>query len=135
MTGAELARGFGAAALAGAPADATLVLVNGRIHTMDARNTIARTVSIRNGRFVTVGDTAPKAAGVIHTDLQRGFIRAEVIGYDELVAAAHKAITASVKAAKNNLDKIGQHSADTSELFFEDVQVPITNVLGTELTL
>jgi alkylation response protein AidB-like acyl-CoA dehydrogenase len=29
-----------------------------------------------------------------------------------------------------NLDKIGQHSADTSELFFEDVRVPATNVLG-----
>lgn len=33
------------------------------------------------------GATAPEAAGVIHTDLQRGFIRAEVISYDELVAA------------------------------------------------
>jgi GTP-binding protein YchF len=33
------------------------------------------------------GATAPQAAGVIHTDLQRGFIRAEVISYDELVAA------------------------------------------------
>src|SRR5205823_7834720 len=32
------------------------------------------------------GATAPEAAGVIHTDLQRGFIRAEVIGFDELVA-------------------------------------------------
>lgn len=31
-----------------------------------------------------------------------------------------------------NLDKIGQHSADTSELFFEDVRVPITNILGQE---
>jgi alkylation response protein AidB-like acyl-CoA dehydrogenase len=31
-----------------------------------------------------------------------------------------------------NLDKIGQHSADTSELFFEDVRVPATNLLGTE---
>jgi len=31
-----------------------------------------------------------------------------------------------------NLDKIGQHSADTSELFFEDVRVPITNCLGEE---
>jgi len=29
-----------------------------------------------------------------------------------------------------NLDKIGQHSADTSELFFSDVRVPATNVLG-----
>jgi GTP-binding protein YchF len=33
------------------------------------------------------GATAPEAAGAIHTDLQRGFIRADVIGYDELVAA------------------------------------------------
>jgi ribosome-binding ATPase len=32
------------------------------------------------------GAHAPEAAGVIHTDLQRGFIRADVIGYDELVA-------------------------------------------------
>lgn len=31
-----------------------------------------------------------------------------------------------------NLDKIGQHSADTSELFFDDVRVPITNCLGEE---
>lgn len=31
-----------------------------------------------------------------------------------------------------NLDKVGQHSADTSELFFEDVRVPITNCLGQE---
>lgn len=31
-----------------------------------------------------------------------------------------------------NLDKIGQHHADTSELFFEDVRVPITNCLGEE---
>ena len=36
---------------------------------------------------VAHGATAPEAAGVIHTDLQRGFIRAEVIGYDDLVAA------------------------------------------------
>ena len=33
------------------------------------------------------GATAPEAAAVIHTDLQRGFIRAEVISHDELVAA------------------------------------------------
>jgi ribosome-binding ATPase len=32
------------------------------------------------------GDTAPKAAGVIHTDFERGFIRAETVGYEEFVA-------------------------------------------------
>lgn len=32
------------------------------------------------------GDTAPQAAGVIHTDFERGFIRAEVIAFDDYVA-------------------------------------------------
>ena len=35
-------------------------------------------------------------------------------------------------ARGRNLDKIGQHSADTSELFFNDVRVPLTNCLGEE---
>jgi GTP-binding protein YchF len=35
---------------------------------------------------VSRGATAPEAAGVIHTDLQKGFIRAEVVHYDDLVA-------------------------------------------------
>lgn len=36
---------------------------------------------------VRKGATAPEAAGAIHSDLQRGFIRAEVVGYDALVEA------------------------------------------------
>ncbi len=32
------------------------------------------------------GDTAPRAAGAIHTDFERGFIRAEVIAYDDYIA-------------------------------------------------
>ena len=30
--------------------------------------------------------TAPQAAGVIHTDFEKGFIRAEVVGYDDFIA-------------------------------------------------
>jgi len=37
------------------------------------------------------GDTAPKAAGVIHTDFERGFIRAEVITYDDYIACKGEA--------------------------------------------
>ena len=44
---------------------------------------------------IHAGDTAPKAAGVIHTDFERGFIKAEVISFDDLVAAG------SVAAARN----------------------------------
>lgn len=45
---------------------------------------------------VRKGSTAPEAAGVIHSDLQRGFIRAEVTPYAELIAAG------SMSAAKAN---------------------------------
>lgn len=33
------------------------------------------------------GTRAPQAAGVVHTDIERGFIRAEVVGYEELIRA------------------------------------------------
>ena len=36
---------------------------------------------------IHAGDKAPQAAGVIHTDLERGFIRAEVVDWDKLVEA------------------------------------------------
>ena len=37
------------------------------------------------------GDTAPEAAGVIHTDFQKGFIKAEVVSFPDLVAAGSMA--------------------------------------------
>jgi GTP-binding protein YchF len=35
---------------------------------------------------IHIGDTAPKAAGVIHTDFERGFIRAQTIAYDDFIS-------------------------------------------------
>ena len=40
---------------------------------------------------IPVGATAPEAAGVIHTDFQRGFIKAEVVSFDDLVEAGSMA--------------------------------------------
>jgi ribosome-binding ATPase YchF (GTP1/OBG family) len=40
---------------------------------------------------IHAGDTAPKAAGVIHTDFERGFIKAETVAYDDLVACGSTA--------------------------------------------
>ncbi|WP_275571403.1 redox-regulated ATPase YchF [Mycolicibacterium vanbaalenii] len=37
------------------------------------------------------GDTAPKAAGVIHSDFEKGFIKAEVVSFDDLVEAGSMA--------------------------------------------
>ena len=40
---------------------------------------------------IKAGSTAPQAAGVIHTDFERGFIKAEIVSYDDLVAAGSMA--------------------------------------------
>ncbi len=40
---------------------------------------------------IPIGATAPEAAGAIHSDLQKGFIRAEVMKHDELLAAGSEA--------------------------------------------
>lgn len=40
---------------------------------------------------IHVGDTAPQAAGVIHGEFEQGFIRAEVIGYDDFIACKGEA--------------------------------------------
>ena len=47
------------------------------------------TAGVQEVRAWTIrqGETAPKAAGVIHTDFEKGFIRAEVVGYDDFIAA------------------------------------------------
>ncbi len=40
---------------------------------------------------INIGDTAPQAAGVIHTDFEKGFIRAEVMKYDDFVSYGSEA--------------------------------------------
>jgi GTP-binding protein YchF len=40
---------------------------------------------------IPVGATAPQAAGVIHTDFQRGFIKAEIVSFDQLIEAGSMA--------------------------------------------
>ncbi|MGD0881099.1 MAG: redox-regulated ATPase YchF [Acidimicrobiales bacterium] len=45
---------------------------------------------------IHIGDTAPQAAGTIHTDFERGFIKAEVVGFEDLVEAGS---VAAVRAA------------------------------------
>ena len=45
------------------------------------------TAGVKEVRAWTIkrGFTAPQAAGVIHTDFERGFIRAETVGYDDFI--------------------------------------------------
>jgi predicted amidohydrolase YtcJ len=60
--------GAGQAAAAEAPAqtgadDGTMTLVNGKIHTMDANNSVVNAVAIRNGRFVSIDSAANAGPG------------------------------------------------------------------------
>ncbi len=52
--------------------------------------------------LIRLGMTAPEAAGVIHTDIQKGFIRAEVIGFADFVAAGGE--TQAKRANKMRLE-------------------------------
>ena len=83
------------------PDDEALELLQSMGQTESGLNQLARigfetlglqtylTAGPKEARAWTIrkGATAPEAAGVIHTDFQRGFIKAEVISYDDLVAA------------------------------------------------
>jgi acyl-CoA dehydrogenase len=73
--------------------------------------------------YITNGQNADVVIVVAKTDPAEGAKGVSLI----LVEAGREGF-----ARGRNLDKIGQHSADTSELFFDDVRVPITNCLGEE---
>jgi GTP-binding protein YchF len=49
---------------------------------------------------IPAGATAPEAAGVIHTDFQRGFIKAEVVSYEDLIAAGSVAAARAAGKAR-----------------------------------
>ena len=51
---------------------------------------------------IRAGATAPEAAGAIHTDFQRGFIKAEVVSYDDLIKAG--SLTAARSAGKVRIE-------------------------------
>jgi predicted amidohydrolase YtcJ len=98
-TGAAAAAGIGPIEIAlgqtpAAPATANqdLILTNGRIHTMDARNTIVRNITIRNGRFVTVSDAAPaRVPGARVIDLKgRTVVPGLVEGHIHSVSLANR---------------------------------------------
>jgi alkylation response protein AidB-like acyl-CoA dehydrogenase len=73
--------------------------------------------------YITNGQNADLVIVVAKTDPDKGAKGTSLILVDAGTPGFSKG---------RNLDKIGQNSADTSELFFEDVRVPITNCLGEE---
>jgi len=73
--------------------------------------------------YITNGQNADVVIVVAKTDPSQGAKGTSLVLVDADTPGFEKG---------RNLDKIGQHSADTSELFFADVRVPKTNILGGE---
>ena len=64
------------------------------------------------------GDTAPMAAGVIHTDFQKGFIKAEIVSYDDLIAAGSMAEAKSKGKVRMEGKDYIMHDGDIVEFRF-----------------
>ena len=86
--GAQIAQATQATPPAGAPLQ-DVVLTNGRIHTMDARNTVASSVTIRNGRIAAVGGNPPSGVKVV--DLRgRTVVPGLIEGHVHIVSLANR---------------------------------------------
>jgi GTP-binding protein YchF len=66
-------------------------LARAGFHTLELQTYL--TAGPKEARAWTIhqGDTAPKAAGVIHSDFEKGFIKAEIVSYDDLISAGSMA--------------------------------------------
>ena len=67
---------------------------------------------------IHVGDTAPMAAGVIHTDFQKGFIKAEVVSFDDLVTAGSMAEAKAKGKVRMEGKEYVMHDGDVVEFRF-----------------
>lgn len=67
---------------------------------------------------INQGDTAPQAAGVIHTDFQRGFIKAEVVSFADLVSAGSMAEAKSRGKVRIEGKEYVMHDGDVVEFRF-----------------
>jgi len=67
---------------------------------------------------IPAGATAPEAAGVIHTDFQRGFIKAEVVSFGDLMAAGSIAAARAAGKARIEGKDYGMRDGDVVEFRF-----------------
>ncbi|HVB41506.1 MAG TPA: redox-regulated ATPase YchF [Streptosporangiaceae bacterium] len=67
---------------------------------------------------IKAGATAPEAAGVIHTDFQRGFIKAEIVSFDDLMAAGSIAAARSAGKARIEGKDYAMRDGDVVEFRF-----------------
>ena len=67
-------------------------LIRGTYHLLGLRTFFTAGEQEVRAWTITEGDTAPNAAGVIHTDFERGFIKAETVAYEDLLQCGSVAV-------------------------------------------
>jgi ribosome-binding ATPase len=75
----------------GQPEPGLHALARAGFHTLGLQTFLTAGPKEARAWTIRAGATAPQAAGVIHSDFQRGFIKAEIVSYDDLVAAGSMA--------------------------------------------
>lgn len=84
-------------------------LIQGSYHLLNLQTFFTAGADECRAWTINKGDKAPQAAGVIHSDFEKGFIRAEVIKYDDFVAfKSEAAVRAAGKLATEGKDYIVQ---------------------------
>lgn len=66
-------------------------LARAGFHTLKLQTYLTAGPKEARAWMIHQGDTAPKAAGVIHTDFEKGFIKAEIVSFDDLMEAGSMA--------------------------------------------
>ena len=75
-------------------------LVHVGFHTLGLQTYLTAGPKEARAWTIHIGDTAPVAAGVIHTDFQKGFIKAEIVRYEDLMAAGSVAAARAAGKAR-----------------------------------
>lgn len=75
----------------GVPDSGVSTLIQSAYHLLGLRTYLTTGEKETRAWTIRAGDKAPAAAGVIHTDFERGFIAAEIVHYDDLVELGSKA--------------------------------------------
>ncbi len=88
------------------------------------------TTAVRDGDEYVVNGSKTFITNGINSDLVITVVRTGEDGQGMSLLVLERGMPGFERG--RNLDKVGQHSADTAELFFSDVRVPATNLLGEE---
>ena len=93
-------------------------LINAAYHLLNLQTYF--TAGVKEVRAWTIhkGDKAPQAAGVIHSDFERGFIRAEVMAYDDFVQYKSEAACRAVGKLRSEGKEYIVHDGDIMNFLF-----------------